>query len=92
MYIEVEGKFKNMLSYAQLQEKQNANPKRRPYDLFKNSCIHFVKDVVRIAGVETPWMIDSRPNSYIEEFRAALPDLDYLLRTDSLKIEGVGSR
>jgi hypothetical protein len=91
VYIEVEGKFKDMLSYAKLQQQQNANPKRRSYDLIKNSCIHFVKDVVEVAGIEAPWMVDPRPNSYIGEFRDEFPDLDYVLKTDSLKIEGVGN-
>lgn len=90
VYIEVEGRFNEMLGYAQSEQKQNANPKRRPYDLVRNSCIHFAKGVVEAAGVKAPWMVDPRPNSYIGEFRGEFPDLDYVIKTDSLKIEGVG--
>jgi hypothetical protein len=88
VYIEVENGFSSMLAYAQLRESQNANPKRKTYDLLTHSCVHFVKDVVATAGVETPWMIDPRPNSYIGEFRDDYPDLDYVPRTRELKIEG----
>lgn len=76
-YIEVENKFDAMLAYAERRKQENANPRRRPYDITRNSCIHFVKAVVAAAGVDTPWMVDPRPNSYIGEFRDDFPDLDY---------------
>lgn len=41
------------------------------------------------AGIETPWLLDPRPNSYIGEFRDEYPDLDYNPRTRELNIEGV---
>jgi hypothetical protein len=89
VYIEVENKFKAMLNYANKRKLQNGNPKRKPYDLLTNSCIHFVKEVVQQAGVDTPWMIDPRPNSYIGEFRDDFPDLDY--KKGKLTIEDIGS-
>lgn len=88
VYIEVENKYQAMLDYAIKRKSQNANPKRKPYDLASNSCIHFTKKVTEAAGVETPWMIDPRPNSYIGEFRDDFPDLDY--KSNRLKIEGLG--
>jgi hypothetical protein len=90
VYIEVQDKFDDMLKYAEDRKKQNNNPARKPYDLTNNSCIHFAKDVAKQAGVDTPWMLDPRPNSYIGEFRSDYPDLDYNYKTDVLKIEGKG--
>ena len=91
VYIEVENKFGDMLKYAEDRKRQNNNPARRPYDLTDNSCIHFTKEVTKAAGVETPWMLDPRPNSYIGEFRSDYPDLDYSYKTNVLKIEGKGT-
>jgi hypothetical protein len=88
VYIEVEDGFGRMLAYAELRESQNVSPKRTPYGLLTNSCVHFAKNVVAAAGIETPWMIDPRPNSYIGEFRDDYPDVDYSPRTGQLKIEG----
>ncbi|WDE05071.1 hypothetical protein SG34_027855 [Thalassomonas viridans] len=91
VYIEVENKFAAMLEYAQLRKSQNAYPKRKPYDLLWNSCIHFVKGVTKKAGVENPWMIDPRPNSYIGEFREDYLDLDYSYTSNELVIEDLGT-
>ncbi|MCF6236041.1 MAG: hypothetical protein L3J70_06660 [Gammaproteobacteria bacterium] len=91
VFIEVENKFEAMLKYAQRRQKENASAKRKPYDLFSNSCLHFVKDLTRIAGVDTPWMIDPRPNSYIGEFRDDYPDLDYSKSKNQLVIEDYGT-
>lgn len=88
VFIRVENKYQSMLDYAMLRKSQNANPKRIPYDLTSNSCIHFVKKVVEAAGVKTPWMVDPRPNAYMGKFRNEYPDLDY--KNGHLKIEGVG--
>lgn len=90
VYIEVESKFDAMLKYAKEREIQNRNPNRVPYDLFSNSCIHFAKGVTEAAGVDTPWMLDPRPNSYIGEFRDDFPDLTYDPKNRSLDIEGIG--
>ena len=88
VYIKVEDKFQEMLTYAMLRKSQNANPKRKPYDLISNSCIHFVKELTQKADVKTPWMIDPRPSSYIGEFREDFIDLDF--QNKKLKIEGIG--
>ncbi len=86
-YIEVPGKFQNMLNYAIKREKDNHNPNRPKYDLLSNSCNHFMKSVLDAADVETPYMIDPRPNSYIEEIRDDFRDLDYRKSSHSLVIE-----
>jgi len=78
-----------MLEYAQRRKIQNSNTKRRPYALFNNSCIHFVKELTINAGVDTSWMIDPRPNSYIGEFRDDFIDLDY--NGSNLILEGIGN-
>lgn len=90
VFIEVESKYQKMLDYALLRKSQNSNPKRKPYDLTSNSCIHFVKQVVEKASLTTPWMIDPRPNSYIGEFRDDYDDLDYSPKNKVLKIERLG--
>lgn len=90
VYIEVDNKFDAMLNYARQRKSQNAFPKRKPYDLLTNSCIHFVKNVTQKAGVDTPWMFDPRPNSYIGEFRDDFKDLDYNLKSNTLSIESHG--
>ena len=90
VYIEVEGKFSTLLNYAETRKRQNANSKREPYNIITNSCIHFVKKITKLAGVDTPWMIDPRPNSYIGKFRDDFPDLDYDYTRKKLIIEGRG--
>jgi hypothetical protein len=86
-YIEVTNKYQAMLNYAEQRKMQNSNARRKPYDLTFNSCIHFVKEVVAAAGVDTPWMVDPRPNSYIGEFRDDFPNLDYRPAAGKLVIE-----
>ncbi len=46
-----------------------------------------MKDVLIAAELEVPWLVDTRPNSYIEELRDDYPDLDYSKAGHSLKIE-----
>ena len=77
-----------MLEYAERRKSQNANPKRRPYSITSNSCIHFAKGVVEAAKIASPWMIDPRPNSYIGEFQEDYPDLTF--DSNRLVIEGLG--
>ncbi|WP_020407669.1 hypothetical protein [Hahella ganghwensis] len=86
-YIEVSGQYQAMLDYAGNRVKENANPNRAPYGLFTNSCVHFMKGVLDAAGVDTPFMIDPRPNSYIEELRSDFPALDYSKAAHRLEVE-----
>jgi len=86
-YIEVPGQYQAMLDYAVKRVEENANPNRAAYALFTNSCVHFMKGVLDAAGVETPVMLDPRPNSYIEELRNDFPALDYSKAGHSLEVE-----
>jgi hypothetical protein len=88
VYLEVENRYQAMLSHAELRKMQNSNATRKPYSIVTNSCIHFVKEMTKTAGIDNPWMVDPRPTSYIGEFREDFPDLDY--RGGVLTIEGVG--
>src|SRR4030095_14411616 len=88
-FIKVPGKYPLMLTYATKRYADNGNPKRAPYALTSNSCLHFMKGTVEAAGVTTPMLIDPRPVSYIGEIRDDFPDLDYDPRTNALKIEGI---
>lgn len=86
-YIQVPGKYKAMLDYAQKRMSENSNPNRKKYELMSNSCNHFMKGVLDAAGVNTPYMLDPRPNSYIEEIRADFPKLDYSRAEHKLIVE-----
>ncbi len=86
-YIEVPNQYKSMLAYAQKRRLDNKNLQRKPYDLFTNSCNHFMKGVLEAAGVDVPYMLDPRPNSYIEEIRDDFKDLDYSKAGHTLTIE-----
>lgn len=86
-YVEAPGKYQAMLEYSNKRLMENKNPARKPYDLFSNSCNHFMKGVLEAAGVDVPYMIDPRPNSYIEEIRNDFKDLDYSRADNKLVIE-----
>ena len=76
-YIKVENKYEKMLKYAQHRMAMNSNPNRERYDIITYSCIHFMKGVMKAAGIDTPWMLDPRPVSYIEEIQDDYPALEY---------------
>ncbi len=86
-YIEVPGKYSAMRSYSTKRYSQNNNPGRKPYDLFTNSCNHFMKGVLEAAGIQLPYLLDPRPVSYIEELRDDHPDLNYLRSAHTLTVE-----
>lgn len=86
-YIQASGKYQAMLNFATKKHQENTNSKRKPYDIFTNSCNHFMQGVLEAAGVRLPYMIDPRPNSYIEEIRESHPDLDYSRAENKLSIE-----
>jgi hypothetical protein len=65
--------FEQMERYAQERLGQNNNPRRESYKLSTNNCGHFMQDVLEAGGVNTPFYIDPRPNSYIEELRGQFP-------------------
>ena len=86
-YIQAPGQFGAMLAYAHKRKLENLNPRRKPYDLFQNSCNHFMRDTMAAAGINVPWMVDPRPNSYIEEIRDDFDDLDYSRARNTLVVE-----
>jgi hypothetical protein len=90
VYIEAASSFEKLNQAVVVQKALNNNPKRRPYNLTSNSCIHFVKRLVDMAGKKTPWMLDPRPNSYIGEFKDDYTDLDYHPKFKKLVIEDLG--
>jgi len=69
--------FNVMEQYARNRMAQNFNPNREPYDITGNNCGTFMQQVLESGGVDTPWMIDPRPTSYIEEIRGAFPPIDF---------------
>lgn len=83
-YIKVENKYEAMLRYATTRIAMNSDTNRERYDITSYSCVHFMKGVIEAAGVDTPWMLDPRPNSYIREIQDDYPSLDY--RPSSNKI------
>ena len=68
--------FTEMNDFAKNQMSLNSDPNRTPYDLTNNQCGTFMQDVLEAGGVDTPWMIDPRPNSYIEELRDDFEKID----------------
>lgn len=86
-YIQADGKYQAMLNYAQKRYQENINSKRKPYDIFSNSCNHFMQGVLEAAGISLPYMVDPRPNSYIDEIRENYPDLNYSRADNLLRIE-----
>ncbi len=86
-YIEVPGQYGNMLKHAETRRKQNTNASRKEYDILSNSCNHFMKEIMEAAGLETPSMIDPRPNSYIDEIRDMYSPLDYAYRGHKLTVK-----
>ncbi len=80
------GSFDKMLAYAQGRLKDNTDPKREPYSLTSNSCLHFMKGTSEAGGADMPWVIDPRPLGYIERVRSEFPTLDYRPKPESLTI------
>jgi hypothetical protein len=87
-YIEVENKFSAMLDYSNRRVAESKNPKRAPYALLSNSCLHFVKGVLDSAGVNAPMIVDPRPNGYVQRLHASFLDLEFA--SNVLTIENKG--
>jgi hypothetical protein len=81
-----DGSYEKMLDYAQRRLKENTDPKREPYSLTSNSCLHFMKLTSEAGGADMPWVIDPRPIGYIERVRSSFPVLDYRPKPESLKV------
>ncbi|HEX6706562.1 MAG TPA: hypothetical protein VF169_17520 [Albitalea sp.] len=77
-YIELpSGAFDKMEAHALGRMKQNADPKRVPYDLLTNSCLHFMKAVAEAGGASMPFIIAPQPAGYIVQVRLQKRELDY---------------
>ncbi|USD66043.1 hypothetical protein [Vibrio sp. SCSIO 43136] len=81
-YIEVPNRFEQILEFAIYRVSQNKIPHRKPYDVFSYSCVHFMQGALEAAGLDTPWLIDPRPVSYIEEIQKDYPPLEYDPKTN----------
>jgi hypothetical protein len=46
-----------------------------------------MQGVLEAAGISLPYMVDPRPNSYIDEIRENYPDLNYSRADNLLRIE-----
>jgi hypothetical protein len=94
-YIELPaGSYKKMVEYAERRKLQNGNPNRVPYDLFKNSCLHFMKEVAEAGGVDMPGEVVPTPKLYMYQVRVSHPTLDYekgMLTVPSLSGPGNGT-
>jgi len=77
-YIELDsGAFVKMLARAKTRIKSNSDPRRAPYELLSNSCLHFMKDVAEAGGVTMPTVMVPGPAEYIVQVRFQQKDLDF---------------
>jgi uncharacterized protein RhaS with RHS repeats len=79
--------FKEMNDYAHDRKSENSDPNREGYNITGNNCGTFMKETLGAGKVDTPTMIDPRPNSYIEELRDKYPDVDYNAKKKQVTIE-----
>jgi hypothetical protein len=88
-YIELgTGAFALMVAYAQRRLSENSNRARTPYDLFTNSCCHFMKDVAEAGGADMPRVLPPNPAGYIRVVRVSHPEMDYDTRRLTLPLLG----
>lgn len=77
-YIELPSStYARMLTFCQRRLADNSDPSRAPYDLFTNSCCHFMRDVAAAGGASMPPVVPPQPAGYIRVVRALHPVLDY---------------
>ena len=77
-YIEMDsGAFSRMDNYALGRMKSNNDPKRSPYELLNNSCLHFMKSVAEAGGASMPLVIAPHPTGYIIQVRLQKNELDF---------------
>lgn len=85
-FIEQAHAYPKVLDYVESRRRQNRSEKRTEYRLLTNNCGTFMQEALEAGGVDTPWMIDPRPNSYIEELRSAFRTLDFDPKTKQVAI------
>lgn len=59
----------DMNKHALDQKSQNESTSKEAYSLTDNNCGTFVNDTLKSGGVDTPWIVDPRPNSMSGEWR-----------------------
>lgn len=90
-YIKVKNKYEAMLEYARIRMAMNTNPNRERYGIASYSCVHFMKGTMDAAGIDTPWMLDPRPTSYIKEIQNDYPSLEYMPSSNKVTIKELDS-
>ena len=79
--------FDKMNQYAINRKKSNSDPKRKPYKITNNNCGHFAQGCIEAGNVSTPWYIDPRPNSYINEMRGKFQNVDFDPNTNTTRLK-----
>ena len=72
--------FDVMKTFAQDLYEQRNDPNREPYSIFENNCGTFACDVLNQdpeVAKKTPYIVDPRPNSIIDEYRDKFDKVDY---------------
>ena len=85
-YIKVQNKYESILAFCKNRISMNNIRVKEPYDLFSYSCLHFVKGAMEAAGLETPWLVDPRPVSYILEIQESFNKLEFAPQSKTLTI------
>jgi hypothetical protein len=76
-YIELDpGAFVRMEAYVAKRIASNRNPKRVPYDLLSNSCLHFMKSVGEAGGARMPPVVARHPSGYIFQVQMQEADVE----------------
>lgn len=79
--------FDQALAWLKAKEAENANPKRKEYDLGNHNCMTFVADLVDHVDLDSPFRTRVVvPSAYMEQFQLSEIDLDYDYATDTLEI------
>ena len=79
--------FDQALAWLKAKETENANPKRKEYDLGNHNCMTFVSDLVDHIGLNSPFRTRVVvPSAYMEQFQLSEIDLDYDYAADTLEI------
>ena len=80
--------YTKLLTYLQEKKRQYDGAGSDEAELYRrdtNNCMHFVKRTLEAAGVDTPWLLDPRPVSYIAELTEEFPTIGYEPKTSTLE-------
>jgi hypothetical protein len=77
-YIELSpSAFLKMDERAAARMRANRDPKREPYSLVSNSCLHFMKQVAEAGGARMPPTIAPHPAGYVRMLQMIQPDVTF---------------